>query len=431
MLNEKGVESGESKMINEDEFERQLDHLYRFAGTVGSTLRVDMLIEDALNPLLSIASGDRIFVVLCKSEHLENAVVKNIGFDSAFEVEISADDIAHLGTDIHYGQDSAALPAWIPLLLGKDEEPNLAVIPLWAYGRPLGLMIVTRRKPFDNRTLKLLHTAGRQLALALENARLFGDLEMSYHHLLYNQEEKISSERMAAVGSLAATMAHEIRNPLATIFSSLSQIKKHAHVEGDAATLLQIAEEEAMRMNRIVSGLLEFARPGMPKFDRVNLVDIARDVATETRRIIENQKNIDIDLQPEEPEMVADVDVTMVKKVLHHVVDNAVAAVDPKKGKIVIKITRELEQHQKKDVVKITVEDDGSGINKDIQNKVFEPFYSTKPSGIGLGLPTVARIVNDHGGMVSFSSEFKQGTVVSLTFYKDRRVNNDNRTAGK
>jgi signal transduction histidine kinase len=254
---------------------------------------------------------------------------------------------------------------------------------------------------------------------------------MSYHRLLYNQEEKINSERTAAVGSLAATMAHEIRNPLATIFSSLSQIKKHAHITGDAATLLQIAEEEAVRMNRIVSGLLEFARPGVPRFDRVNLVDIAKDVATETRKLIDAQKNIEIVLEPESTEMTADVDATMVKKALHHVMENAVAAVDPKKGRIVVKIVSEVEQHQKKDVVKITVEDDGIGVTKDIQNKVFEPFYSTKPSGIGLGLPTVARIINDHGGMVNFSSEPKEGTVVSLTFFKERRVNNGNTAAGQ
>jgi signal transduction histidine kinase len=429
--NEKGEDSHDNKPGFEDEFETRLDHLYRFAGTVGSTLRVDMLIEDALNPFLSIAGGNRILISLCRSEHFQHPIVKHIGFDAVSLTEIQSDDIAHLGTDIHYVQDTFPLPQWALQFLGNEQNLRPAIIPLWAYGRPLGFTIITSSTPFDNRTLKLLHTAGRQLALAVENARLFGDLEMSYHRLLYNQEEKINSERTAAVGSLAATMAHEIRNPLATIFSSLSQIKKHAHITGDAATLLQIAEEEAVRMNRIVSGLLEFARPGVPRFDRVNLVDIAKDVATETRKLIDAQKNIEIVLEPESTEMTADVDATMVKKALHHVMENAVAAVDPKKGRIVVKIVSEVEQHQKKDVVKITVEDDGIGVTKDIQNKVFEPFYSTKPSGIGLGLPTVARIINDHGGMVNFSSEPKEGTVVSLTFFKERRVNNGNTAAGQ
>jgi nitrogen fixation/metabolism regulation signal transduction histidine kinase len=172
---------------------------------------------------------------------------------------------------------------------------------------------------------------------------------------------------------------------------------------------------------------LEFARPGVPRFDRVNLVEIVKEVTVEALRFMDSQKTIEISLELEAEEITADVDAAMVKKALHHVVENAVAAVDQTKGKIVVKINNELEQHQKKNVVKITVQDDGHGITRDIQNKVFEPFYSTKPSGIGLGLPTVARIVNDHGGMVSFNSEYRNGTTVSLTFFKEHRAVSDNR----
>jgi signal transduction histidine kinase len=66
------------------------------------------------------------------------------------------------------------------------------------------------------------------------------------------------------------------------------------------------------------------------------------------------------------------------------------------------------------------VKDNGHGVTREIQNKVFEPFFSTKPSGIGLGLPTVARIVNDHGGTTTFDSQFKKGTTVRLAFYKEQ-----------
>lgn len=425
MPNEKGSNSAERKTYD-DELETQLDHLYRFAGAVGSTLRVDLLVADALLPLLSIAGGDKVIIFLCRLKNVDKQIVRHIGFDDMTPGEIDPDDVANLGTGLNRTPDDSKPPEWVFRAIGGEVE-NPAVVPLWAYGRPLGLMVLSRKKTFDPRTLKLLHTAGRQLGLAIENARLFGDLEMSYHHLLYNQEEMISSERMAAIGSLAATMAHEIRNPLATIFSSLSQIKKHAHVTGDAATLLQIAEEEAVRMNRIISGLLEFARPGVPKFYRINLVDIVKDVADGISRFMESECAVKIEVTPDNAVMTADADAAMVKKAVHHVLDNAVAAVDPKKGKVEIKITDEVEQHHKRDVVKITFMDNGHGVTRDIQNKVFEPFYSTKPSGTGLGLPTVARIVNDHGGMVNFNSQYKQGTTVVLTFFKEHRPAGENR----
>ena len=416
--------------VNEAAFDEQLDHLYRFAGTVGSTLRVDLLIKDALLPLLSIAQGDKVLISLCKMEGAESFVFQHIGFDNAPRIEVLPDDAAHLNADPakQAAQGADALPAWVVEVAGGQVR-NPAAVPLWAYGHPLGFMLLSREKPFDSRTLRLLHTAGRQLGLAVENARLFGDLEMSYHHLLYNQEEMISSERMAAVGSLAATMAHEIRNPLATIFSSLSQIKKHAHVTGDAATLLDIAEEEAMRMNRIVSGLLEFARPGVPRIDRVSLLEIAKNVMDEASRLIDAKSNVQVVLEADTSGLDADVDPGMVKKALHHVLENAVAAVDPQKGRILVKLIAGVEQHHKKDVVKIFVEDNGHGVTREIQNKVFEPFYSTKPSGIGLGLPTVARIVNDHGGMVGFDSQYRQGTTVVLTFFKEHRAMNENRAS--
>ncbi len=425
MLQEKDFTDND--VDDETVLETQLDHLYRFTGITGSTLRADMLAEDALTPILALSTGTDILIYLCKSDNLQHSLAKKIGLDSIQFDDIDSDDIAALGTDsilLCNGQQLKSHPQWISRVLG-DLSGHSAIIPLWAYGRPLGFLFVHGDSPFEDRTLKLIHIAGRQLALAVENARLFEDLEKSYHNLLYKQEEIINSECTAAVAGLAATMAHEIRNPLATIFSSLSQIKKHAHVTGDAATLLNIAEEEAVRMNRIISGLVEFARPGIPRFDKVNLVDIVSDVIKETGSFDDFVETVQIELQAETQEICAEVDAGMIKKALLLLMSNALAAVDSLNGKIVLKIMTDMEQYSKRDVVKIMLEDNGHGVSSEVQNKVFEPFYSTKPSGIGLGLPTVSRIIEDHGGKVSFDSKHKQGTVVSLTLFKEHKTNSD------
>jgi signal transduction histidine kinase len=410
------------------EFDRQLDHLYRFAGMVGSTLRVDLLLEDALGPLLDIAGADRALVSLLRWGSAEGTVTKHQGWDSLADLRLEPEKIAPLGTDIITASAGNDLPEAAAVLFGGTVDYAVAVVPLWAYGRPLGILALGKLDaPFDHSAEKLLHTAGRQLALSIENARLFSDLEMSYHHLLYTQEEMISSERMAAIGTLAATMAHEIRNPLATIFSSLSQIKKHAQVEGDAATLLQIAEEEAVRLNRIVSGLLEFARPGVPRFEMVAIVDAIKNVISDLDLGEDKGCKIAFAVKAEADDITAELDMTLFKKAMHHVLDNAIAAVDPGKGTVEISVTSEREQHGERDIVIVTVKDNGHGVTREIQNKVFEPFYSTKPSGIGLGLPTVARIVNDHGGMTTFDSQYKKGTTVRLAFYKEQASTSDSR----
>jgi signal transduction histidine kinase len=139
------------------------------------------------------------------------------------------------------------LPGSLRTKLGKLPGP-LAVVPLWAHAHLRGVAVLIRAEgTFSPSILKLLTAAGRQLALAAENSQLLSDLQNSFRKLLDTQEELIRSERLAAISQLSATMAHEIRNPLATIFSAVSQIRKHGNVEGTFATLLDIAEEEATR----------------------------------------------------------------------------------------------------------------------------------------------------------------------------------------
>ncbi len=412
-------DSTNDAMDSAHRIEVQLDHLYRFSGMVGSTLRVDMLLEDALHPLLDIAEATSAIVALVRWGSAEGPVTKHQNWRELEDFVVNAEEIALLGTDILCSDTPDGLPEQLKERLVSSDGAHIAVAPLWAYGRPLGLLALSKPEgTFDSFTVKLLHTAGRQLALSVENARLFADLETSYHHLLYTQEETISTERTAAIGQLAATMAHEIRNPLATIFSSLSQIRKHAQITGDGATLLRIAEEEAMRLNRIITDLVEFARPGVPRFEEVQLQALVREAIHEARKNPEVDERVSFTIEEEEEEITAELDAAMLKKALMHVFDNAVAAARPEGSQVVVRIGAEVEQHKGKEIVILEVSDNGHGVKRELQNKVFEPFFSTKPSGIGLGLPTVARIVNDHSGMVSFNSSPEDGTTIRMAFYR-------------
>lgn len=400
------------KRHDEERLGLELDHLYRFAGTVGTNLNVETLITDTLGPLLTMAKAEKVFVALVEGDGFENSTMRQIGWDRQPQIESLPQAIDMLENDAAGYPSTGDLPSSLSRAF-SDTEGAWALVPLFAYGQQLGLLVLSRTsEPFSVATLKLLNTAGRQLALAVENSRLFADLQASYRQLMDAQEELIKSERLAALGGLAATMAHEIRNPLATIFSALSQIRKHTDMSGDSATLLEIAEEEALRLNRMVGGLLEFARPKIPRFEEVRPADVVTEVINATLGKEDLPKGIELELVPGAGDIVTKLDPELLKRVLQNLTANAVAAVESGKGKITVEVKKTDNEGE----IIITVSDNGCGITTDVKHSVFEPFFSTQPSGIGLGLPIVKRIVEDHRGSVEIDSEEGAGTKVRLVF---------------
>ena len=132
--------------------------------------------------------------------------------------------------------------------------------------RALGLFALGRRRPvpFREVELQLLSAVASQLGVAVENSRLFEDLTRSYADLGRAQKQLVHRERLAALGELSAVVAHEVRNPLGVIFNSLGSLHHLLRPEGDARLLLEVIQEEADRLNRIVGDLLDFARPAEP-----------------------------------------------------------------------------------------------------------------------------------------------------------------------
>jgi signal transduction histidine kinase len=183
-------------------------------------------------------------------------------------------------------------------------------------------------------------------------------------------------------------------------------------MSGDSATLLEIAEEEALRLNRMVGGLLEFARPKIPRFEEVRPADVVTEVINATLGKEDFPKGIELELVPGAAGIETKLDPELLKRVLQNLTANAVAAVESGKGKIAFEVKKTDNDGE----IIITVSDNGCGITTDVKHSVFEPFFSTQPSGIGLGLPIVKRIVEDHRGSVEIDSEEGAGTKVRLVF---------------
>ena len=223
------------------------------------------------------------------------------------------------------------------------------------------------------------------------------------------------AERLATAGELAASMAHEIRNPLAAILNATALLADDAGLTADErASTLAAMRTEARRLNRILSDFLRFARP-QPA--RVAPGDI-RTVLEHVRGLIHDDRrragrvDVKVGVDPTVPRFAFDRD--QVIQVVWNVALNGVEAMNGR-GRLAMEATRQ------NGSVALTVSDTGPGIAPERRPRVFEPFYSGKPHGTGLGLTIAERIVAAHGGRIEIDSQPGHGTRVTLLFPLEER----------
>jgi PAS domain S-box-containing protein len=283
-------------------------------------------------------------------------------------------------------------------------------LPLQVRDRAIGaVVIVDERRPrrFSAAEVERAAAITNQLAVAVENARLYEDLRRSYAELAQAQRQLIQQERLAALGELSAVVAHEVRNPLGVIFNSLGSLRRLLRPHGDAKMLLDIVGEEADRLNRIVGDLLDFARPSTPELRSEPLERVVDEAVAAA--LAQNAPGIEVrrDPDPELPSVA--MDARLVRQAILNVAVNAVQAM-PRGGRLTIRTRREDR------VALLEIEDTGGGIPEEVRGRIFEPFFTTKASGTGLGLAVVKRIIEGHGGEISVLSRPGAGTTFSLRF---------------
>jgi len=284
-------------------------------------------------------------------------------------------------------------------------------VPLKARDVVIGVLYVSSRAPhaFREEDRELLSALSDQAAIAIDKATLYQDLQQSHQELLAAQAELVRKTRMAAIGEIAAVVAHETRNPLGALNNCVQLLRVNPNITGEDAELLQIIETESRRLNEIVSDFLAFGRPRPPEFQEVDLHELIDETSAALQRDDRCPSSISLlrQFDPSLPRVWADRD--QLRQVLWNLFLNAVQAMGGK-GELLVQ-TRCLNGH-----AEIAIRDTGPGIRRTIISKIFDPFYSTKSGGTGLGLPIVRRIVEDHGGRIIVESEEEAGAcfVVAL-----------------
>lgn len=237
-----------------------------------------------------------------------------------------------------------------------------------------------------------------------------GSLAQAFNHMRRQLREMINSrvdmERRGALGDMAAGIAHEVRNPLATVSTTIYGMKK-SEPDPDRIVMYDAITDEIERVDRTIEAFLKYARPAAPVKSRVAVREVFRSLRTLTAaRLME--RNVTMNLAGES-RLEFEIDPTHLRQILLNLVLNAVEAM-PDGGVISLTVLR-----QNGDVV-LTVADTGTGMDAPTLQKVLRPFFTTRAGGTGLGLAVTAELVRNNAGTMNIDSRPGKGTVVTLTF---------------
>lgn len=262
--------------------------------------------------------------------------------------------------------------------------------------------------PFTEVDAELLYLLSRQAALALENARLYGALRAYVAEIEASQQRLLQSEKLAAIGRLTASIAHEVNNPLQSLRNCLELATRDDLAPERRAEYLRLALRELQNLGGVVRQMLEFYRPEAATRQVVDLNRIVQDVAMLTASQCEERKVVlELDLPAELPSVWGVP--YQLQQVAMNLMLNALEAM-PGGGRLLVRIERRSQD------VALVIQDTGRGIPKADLSRVFEPFYTLKQSGTGLGLAISYGIVAAHDGVIQVESDLGVGTTFTVAF---------------
>ena len=256
-------------------------------------------------------------------------------------------------------------------------------------------------------------------ALAKQVDFLVKKINDTHAKLEESRESLMHSEKLAQTGKLAAGMAHSVRNPLTSVKMRLFSLERSLNLNHTQMDDLDVISEEIRYIDTILRNFLEFARPPKMQFHMISPSEIVDTTLELLKHRIESYKT-DVKLKRNEALPAVSADAEQLKEVMVNILLNACEAMG-ENGTILIeeKIVsfNSLENFSKK-AVQISIHDNGPGISKSMQEKIFQPFFSSKEEGSGLGLSIAKRIIDKHKGKIIIESEENKGTtfIIQLPF---------------
>lgn len=429
---------------------KELSLLYRMSNTMLSTIKLNKLIHLTLTALTSGSTPffDRAMLFLANER--SGVLLGMLGVTSETAPPLStpqggADDILSSRWDISE-EDMAAqrdsefsrqvqgkrldLDAglnvasqavlekrliYVPdqLNLGADDQhpwrgTAFAASPLIAHGQAVGAVLVDNaltRTPITQEDLRFLQLFTNQAGMAIENSILYNKIEDANRQLSEAQENLLQKERLAAIGEMAAGIAHELKGPLVSIGGFAGRLTRKLPQDTNEWGHADLIVREVLRLESILSEILLFSKKATICYTRCNIAVIVKESLAVVAPPLE-EKQIRVTTRFPRTKQVLLGDGQQLKQVFINIFLNALDAMGSG-GKLMVQVsTTELDG---KEAVCVKVSDTGGGIPLEALNSIFTPFYTTKESGTGLGLPIANRIITNHGGKIQIVNTPGQG----------------------
>ncbi len=422
-----------ARKISQKQIEKRnirLNILNAISQTVSSSLNLDEILSSAIDKILEVLESDsvRIYLLDKQKEGLKLVAHKGLSaklINEPFMQNRKPGD-GLLGQTILDGETRLVdnfLRSGDPYVDSIIEEGlhSTAYIPLSTKGELMGVMCVSSHYPieFASGYIEFLTAIGSQIGVTVDNANLYENIKSAYEDLKHAQEQIIQSEKLASLGKLAATIAHEINNPLAAVLTYIRLIIKlkdrnefSSDRLEDISRYLATMESETARCGEIVKNLLAFSRQAKITIKRHSIADIIDKTLNLITHDLE-MKEIQLKkiIEPNLPAVQCDFQ--QIQQALLNLIYNASDAM-VEGGTLTVAANRKAGAEIFLDVM---VSDTGRGIIEADKEKIFDPFFTTKEGGknVGLGLSVVYGIITRHSGTIELESEPGKGTTFKVS----------------
>jgi two-component system NtrC family sensor kinase len=409
---------------------RRLATINAVSVMVSSSLDLDHVLGTTTRKIREIIGSDcvRIYLLDRRRNRLQLMAHEGLASDFVNQQHVRSREVGDgfLGETVQTGRVKVVdnlIPSGDPYVnfLVAQGFKSTAYIPLIAQGEPVGVMCVSSQAPFkfDDDFMEFLTAIGNQIGVAIHNAALHENVKAAYQELKNAQEQVIRSEKLASLGKLSATIAHEINNPLASVLTYNRLLMKLIRLGrftddrlGDIKKYLDIMETETARCGDIVKNLLAFSRQS--KIDIKN--HRMEEVLEKTLRLISHDLEIhEIRLETALETDLPDVrgDFRQMQQALLNIFSNASEAMT--RGGVLSVCASRTEDGR---FIEVVIADTGFGIPEENLKNIFEPFFTTKEEGkgVGLGLSVTYGIVTRHNGTVDVQSQPGKGSTFTLRF---------------